>query len=167
MLTWLRTVLIASVRRFADDVALDVLGPDTVERLAGEERRDVVPQVRCDGEPVRLAPALQLEPLAELGAGVLHRDALGARRRARRVDFAQPPQHLLGLGLRQPIGTPLGPNVPDLSLHAAAIGPVPRADPRAADHPQRSGAIGSASHQATAHTRAERFSVYRSCSILT
>jgi hypothetical protein len=64
-----------SLRR---DVSLDVLGPHAVDRLAGEERCDVVPQIRRDGEPVRLAPALQLESLAELSA---LRTAVGPDRR--------------------------------------------------------------------------------------
>ena len=134
---------------FGSDVALDVLGPDPVERLAAEERRDVVAKVGGDGQSVRPAPAPQLEPLAELGAGLLHGHALGAGRRARCVDVAHPPEHTLCLSLRQPVGAPLRANVAHLALDAPAIGPVPRSDPRTADDPQSPGAVGSTSHQPT------------------
>ena len=124
-------------------VALDVLRPHPVERLAGEERRDVVAQIGGDRQPVRLAPALQLEPLAELAARLLHRDPLGVRRRARRVDLAHPAQHSLGLRLREPVSARLGATSPDLALNAPAVRPVPRADPGAADHPQRARSVGA------------------------
>jgi hypothetical protein len=72
------------------DVALDVLRTDPVEGLAGEERRDVIAQIGGHRQPVRLAPALQLEPLAELPPGVLHRHPLAIRRRARTLDLPHP-----------------------------------------------------------------------------
>src|SRR6185437_8886148 len=87
---------------------------------------------------MRLAPALQLEPLAELGAGLLHRHALPVRSRPRRVDLPHPAKHFLGLGLGEPVGPSLAPDSSDLALDAAAVRPVPRADPRATNDSQRS-----------------------------
>jgi hypothetical protein len=79
------------------DVALDVLRADPVERLAGKERSDVVAEVGGNRQPVRLAPSLQLEPLAELAPRLLHRHSLAIGRRTRSLELSHPAQHTLGL----------------------------------------------------------------------
>ncbi len=99
-------------------------------------------QIGGDRQAVRLAPALQLEALAELLAGLLHRHPLAVGRRARGVDLPHPAQHALGLRLRESVSAALGADGADLALDAPAVRPVPRREPRAADHPQRAGAVG-------------------------
>ncbi len=83
-------------------VALDVFRPNPIQRLAAEERRDVVSEVRRDSQSVRLAPAFQLEALAELASRLLDRHSPAVWRRPRRVDLAHPPQHALGLRWTSP-----------------------------------------------------------------
>ncbi len=72
---------------------------------------------------MRLALALRLEPLAELASGLLHRQPLPVRRRARTLDL-HAPQHALGLGLGEPVSARLAKGGSDLALHAPTIRPV-------------------------------------------
>ena len=165
------------------DVALDVLRPDAIECLAGEERCDVISQVRGHGQPMGLPPALELQPLAELVSGPLHRHAL-ARRRTRTVELAHPAERPFGLRLGQPVSPALGTNVADLATHSPAVWPVPGADPRAPDDVEGAGPVcptpahrrdrGRANGTQTEHGSAEGRSetgraapMYCSCSILT
>ena len=71
---------------------------------------------------MRLAPALQLEPLGELPSGFLHRHALAIRRCARTLDLPHPAQHALGLRLREPVSASLAAGGPDLALNNSANG---------------------------------------------
>jgi hypothetical protein len=131
------------------DVALNVLGPDSIERLAGEERPYVVPQIRGDRQSVRLTPAPKLEALTELGPRLLDRHALAVWRRAWAVDLPHPAQHSLRLRFRQPVGAALGAGGTNLALHAPAVRPVPRGEPGAADYPQRARPVGPSTRRSS------------------
>jgi hypothetical protein len=100
------------------DVALDVVGRDSVDRSLAEEGLDVVAQVRRNRQAVRLLAAFELKLAAELGAGLGHRRPPAACDRAWRLDLADPAQRLLGLRLGQAVTAALGPRWPDLALHS-------------------------------------------------
>ena len=125
-------------------VALDVRRPDAIEGLADEERSDVIAQIGRHREPVGLAPPFELQALAELSPGLLHRQPLGVGSRRWAVELPHAPQRALGLGLRQPVGTTLGADVADLSAHATAVWPVPSADPGAPDDLEGAGPVRAA-----------------------
>ena len=73
------TVSCAERSALVSDVVFDVLGFDAVERLGGEERSEVVAQVRGDGHAVALLATLELKAPAEILASLLHAHPLAAR----------------------------------------------------------------------------------------
>ena len=118
-----------------DDVALDFLRADLREVFALEEGHDVVLQVRCDGQAMRLLAPAQLEHLAEFGARLAHRHPAGGRGDDR-FALAQSGELLLGLRLRQTIARADAANGADPAFDASLVGAVPRADPGLADLPK-------------------------------
>ena len=122
MLTWLRTVLIASVRRFAGDVTLDVLGPNAIERLAGEERRDVVAEIRGDGKPMGLRRPFSSSRWqnSSPACSIVTRSAPG---RVRRVELAHAPQRRSACALVSPSARPSVRTSPTLRCTRRPSGP--------------------------------------------